>query len=189
VEVEMGTAAGHLPEDHYSFEDYLEIEQRSELRHELVGGRAILMFGGTRAHDQAPFYLAQRLNDAYSKAGCAVFPHNRKLVIDGNAYYPDAFVHCGPGEHDRYEVDAVIVVEVLSPSSALRDRREKAAAYVRLPSLRAYVVVDPDQPRVEVYQREEGAWTWRVFGPGMIVPIDELQLDVDQLYDRVAERL
>ena len=185
----MGTAAGHLPEDHYSFQDYLELEERSELRHELVGGRVILMSGGTRAHDQAAFYMAQRLSDAYSKAGCAVFPHVRKIVIDENAYYPDAFVHCGAAGHDQYEVDAVVVVEVLSPSSALRDRREKAAAYVRLPSLRAYVVVDPDQPRVEVYQREDGAWTWRVFGPGMIVTTDELQLDVDQLYDWVAERV
>jgi Uma2 family endonuclease len=79
-------------------------------------------------------------------------------------------------------------VEVLSPSSALRDRREKAAAYVRLPSLRTYVVIDPDQPRIEVYQRENGTWTWRVFGPGMVAAVDELQLDVDQLYDWVAER-
>ncbi len=183
----MVTAAGHLPEDHYRFEDYLQLEERSELRHELVGGRVILMTGGTRAHDQAAFYLAQRLSDAYDKAGCAVFPHNRKLVIDQNAYYPDAFVHCGPVGHDLYEVDAVVVVEVLSPSSALRDRREKAAAYVRLPSLRAYVVVDPDQPRIEVYQREDGVWTWRVFGPGMTLAIDDLVLDVDQLHAWIAE--
>jgi len=60
----MGTPPGHLPEDHYSFEDYLALEERSELRHELVGGRVILMSGGTRAHDQAMFYLAQRLSDA-----------------------------------------------------------------------------------------------------------------------------
>jgi Uma2 family endonuclease len=184
----VGTAAGQLPEDYSSFEDYLSLEERSDLRHELVAGRVVLMSGGTRAHDQATFYLAQRLSDAYSKAGCAVFPHNRKLVVDANAYYPDAFVQCGPGEHEQYEVDAVVVVEVLSPSSALRDRREKAAAYVRLPSLRAYVVVDPDQPRVEVYQRENETWTWRVFGPGMVARIDELTLDLDQLYEWVSER-
>ncbi len=28
--VEMGTAAGHLPEDHHSFEDYLELEERTD---------------------------------------------------------------------------------------------------------------------------------------------------------------
>lgn len=184
----MSTPAGRLPEDHYTFEAYLELEARSELRHEFVAGRVILMSGGTRAHDQAAFYLAQRLDEAYSKDGCSVFPHNRKLVVDRNAYYPDAFVQCGPGEYDQYEVDAVVVVEVLSPSSGLRDRREKAAAYVRLPSLRAYVVVDPDQPRVEVYQREDDAWVWRVFGTGMVARIDRLVLDVDQLYDWIAAR-
>ena len=78
------------------------------------------------------------------------------------------------------------MVEVLSPSSAVCDRREKAAAYVRLPSLRAYIVVDPEQPRIELYQREDGP------GPGGVRPrhdlaIDELPLDVDRLYDWVAE--
>ncbi len=184
----MSTAAGHFPEDHYTFEDYLSLEERSELRHEFVAGRVILMSGGTRAHDQAAFYIAQRLSDAYDKTGCAVFPHNRKVVVDRNAYYPDVFVHCGPAEHDQYETDAVLVVEVLSPSSAVRDRRDKAAAYTRLPSLRAYLVVDPEQPKVEVYRPENGSWTWRVYGPGAVVTIDELQLDVDQLYDWVAER-
>jgi Uma2 family endonuclease len=89
-------------------------------------------------------------------------------------------VHCGPAGHEQYEVDALTVVEVLSPSSALRDRRDKAAAYTRLPSLRAYLVIDPDQPKLEVYRPEDGEWTWRVYGPGAVVTVDEFQLDVDQ---------
>lgn len=182
----MSTAAGQLPEDHVTFEEYLALEERTELRHEFVAGRVILMAGGTRAHDQAAFYLAQRLNEAYDKRGCAVFPHNRKLVIDHDSYYPDVFVHCGPPQHDQYEIDAVVIVEVLSASSAFRDRRDKAAAYTRLPSLRAYLVVDPDQPKLEVYRREGEAWTWRVYGPGAVVTVDELEVDVDQLYAWVS---
>jgi Uma2 family endonuclease len=82
----VSTAAGHLPEDHHTFDDYLALEERSELRHEFVAGRVVLMSGGTRAHDQAASYVAQRLNDAYDKQGCVVFPHNRTLVVDRTAY-------------------------------------------------------------------------------------------------------
>jgi Uma2 family endonuclease len=184
----VSTSAGRQPEDQYSFEAYLALEERSELRHELVAGRVVLMAGGSRAHDQAAFFLAQRLDEAYRKRGCSVFSHNRRVVIDRNAYYPDVFVQCGPRGDEQYEVDATLVVEVLSPSSALRDRREKAVAYVRLPSLRAYLAVDPDQPRVEVYLPGDEGWEWRVHGPGMVIAVDGFTLDVDQLYDWIAER-
>lgn len=56
----IGIAAGHWPEDHRTFDDYLALEERSELRHEFVAGSVIVMSGGTRAHDQAAFYLARR---------------------------------------------------------------------------------------------------------------------------------
>ncbi len=82
----------------------------------------------------------------------------------------------------------MLVLEVLSPDSKLRDRREKAEAYTRLSSLQAYLVVDPDQPRVEVYRREGAEWVWRVFGPGMKVELDALVLDVDSLYDHIGTR-
>jgi len=171
----------HQPEDFFGFEAYQELEARSEVRHELVGGRVIAMAGGTRAHDQAAYFVATRLSP-YADDGCAVFPHNRQLRVGSSFYYPDVFVHCGPPGHELYEDDAVIVVEVLSPDSLLRDRREKAAAYTRLPSLQAYLVVDPDQPRIEAYTPEDGEWVWRVHGPGAAVELGKSSLDVDQLW-------
>jgi Uma2 family endonuclease len=47
-------------------------------------------------------------------------------------------------------------------------------------------VIDPDQPKVEVYRPEDSEWTWRVYGPGAVVTVGELQLDVDQLYAWVS---
>jgi Uma2 family endonuclease len=42
-------------------------------------------------------------------------------------------------------------VEVLSPSTEAYDRGEKFAHYKRIPSLRQYVLVSPDEHRVEVW--------------------------------------
>ena len=171
----------HRPEDFFDVAAYQELEARSEVRHELVGGRVVATAGGTRAHDQAAYYVTTRFAP-FAEDGCAVFPHNRRLRVGSSFYYPDVFVHCGPPGHDLYEDDAVVVVEVLSPDSRWRDRREKAAAYSRLPSLRAYLVVDPDQPRIEVYAPEGGEWTWRVDGPGSAVDLGKAVVDVDLLW-------
>lgn len=44
------------------------------------------------------------------------------------------------------------MVEVLSPSTERIDRREKLFAYQTIPSLREYLLVDPDRRCVEVYR-------------------------------------
>ena len=65
-------------------------------------------------------------------------------------YYPDVLVVCGRIEADSHETDLTVVVEVLSPRTEGRDRREKALAYPTARSFDAYLLVDPDRPVVEV---------------------------------------
>jgi Uma2 family endonuclease len=55
----------------------------------------------------------------------------------------------GPAGEEHYGVDTTVVVEVLSPSTAKVDRREKAAAYATLPSLGCYRVLDPRRRRAQ----------------------------------------
>jgi len=77
------------------------------------------------------------------------------------------------------------VVEVLSPSTVSVDRRERTAAYSRLPSLGLYVLVDPQRRWLEVAQLRDGHATWQVFGPEGVVPTRYGVLGVDDLYDAV----
>ena len=140
------------------------------------------MAGGTARHDLAAFWLARRLADALEPEGCAVFPHNRKLRIDDVFRYPDVLVRCGRPADEQFETDARVIVEVSHPDSGIRDRQDKAANYARLPSLQAYLVVDPDLPRIEVFAREAGVWEWRAYGPGMTVDLGVIAVEVDQLY-------
>ncbi|HMK78019.1 MAG TPA: Uma2 family endonuclease [Xanthobacteraceae bacterium] len=50
--------------------------------------------------------------------------------------------------------DPVLLIEVLSPSSEALDLGDKAAEYLRLPSLRTYVVVAQNEAKAWVWQRE-----------------------------------
>ena len=77
------------------------------------------------------------------------------LIDDRSVYIPDAFVRCGPplpGEAST-TADAVIVVEVLSPSTRAVDMVAKLAGYFRLPSLQHYLLVDADERLVFHHRR------------------------------------
>jgi Uma2 family endonuclease len=53
-------------------------------------------------------------------------------------------VQCKPADPDSLTIDEpIIVVEVVSPSSARTDLGEKVADYFRVPSVRHYLIVDP----------------------------------------------
>lgn len=74
-------------------------------------------------------------------------------------YYPDLSVSCGPNDNDEiYLLRPCFLAEVLSPSTARIDRREKRANYLTLSSLREYAMVDQNRMRVELCRRENGTW-------------------------------
>ncbi len=86
--------------------------------------------------------------------------------------------------HRLYETDPTLVVEVLSPSTADVDRREKAVAFAEATSLHLFVLVDPDARRIELARPSSGAIdTWEVCGSGDVLVTGFGDLDVDALYD------
>ena len=76
-------------------------------------------------------------------------------------YYPHVMVACGSEPEDPYvEHDPCLVVEVVFSSTEMTDRREKLAAYKRMPGLEAYLIVSQDRKWVERHFRT-GDGTWR----------------------------
>lgn len=174
-----------------SFEDFLELERDGEVRHEYVGGRLYAMSGGTERHDLAAILLHAQLLPGALARGCRPFTFNRLFrTPSGNGYYPDVLIACGPAPHPRHETDPVVVVEVLSPSTYMIDRREKAIAYAQCRSVKMILLVDPNIPRIEIARPRDGViGSWDVQGPGGIIFTDFGTITVDDLYgtlDRTA---
>lgn len=80
-----------------------------------------------------------------------------KLQIEASAayFYPDVFVACGEEQRAKQtaKADALLIIEVLSPSNEAFDRGAKFAHYRHLPSLQEYVLVDMVRRSVDVYRR------------------------------------
>lgn len=86
-----------------------------------------------------------------------------------------------PSEADRLSQhvmnEAVLVMEVLSPSTALYDRDRKFAANRQLPSLHEYVLVDTERRGIECYRRtDHGEWLLHPYGAGESVTLHSLEL-------------
>lgn len=81
--------------------------------------------------------------------------------------YPDITIVCGAEQYHDTRRDVLLnpiaLVEVLSPSSAVFDRGEKFRLYQELDSLRDYLLISQDTPRIEHHARQEnGAWAWTI---------------------------
>jgi Uma2 family endonuclease len=131
-------------------------------RWELVGGELVAMSPERSGHALVKARVWRALDDAIRAAGlgCTAYPDGMAVEIDDSTVYePDALVRCGePLDDDAVKVtDALIVVEVLSPSSKARDAGAKLADYVRLPSLRHYLLVDIKTRAVVHHQIGEAA--------------------------------
>jgi Uma2 family endonuclease len=143
--------------------DYLEAEEASPGRAEYVAGHVHAMTGGTLRHNRIALNTAFALTRRLGGGPCKVFVNDVKLHVQAadSVYYPDVLVFCGlAGPKATLLADATLVVEVTSDSTASIDRREKLAAYQKLPGLRAYWVLDHEAVRAEVHRRgADGFWT------------------------------
>lgn len=150
-------------------EAYLSWEAEQPEKHEYLAGEVFAMVGVRREHAVVTLTLGSQLRSHLKGTPCQAFVADMKLFVEAaEAYfYPDVMVTCD--ERDRRAELAiehpVLVVEVLSDSTAAYDRGAKFAAYRKLPSLQEYLLVDVDQRRLELYRREADHWLF--FEAGM----------------------
>ena len=112
-------------------------ERQPQGRFELVHGQPVKMAAERVRHARAKMFAVNALGAAITRAGlpCEAFPDGMAVPIRGRATRePDALVNCGPklGEDVILVHAPVIVVEVLSPSTAGTDAWDKLPNVKRL---------------------------------------------------------
>jgi Uma2 family endonuclease len=158
-------------------------------RHELVAGQVVAMAPEQAGHARRKAEIWLALRDGIKAAGlsCEALPDGMTVKIDEHtAYEPDAIVHCGEALADEAVIvpAPVIVVEVLSPSTATRDTGAKLADYFGVPSVRHYLIVRTDRPTVIHHRRGGGeAIETRIVTSGALA-LDPpgITLDLERIY-------
>jgi Uma2 family endonuclease len=172
---------------HVSAAEYLAAENDGSWRHEFVNGTLFAMAGASRWHNLIRNRLAATLLGRLSE-GCSVFGGEMKLQIKNNNderyYYPDVFVSCDPNDRDFYSCHtAVLVVEVLAPSTERIDRFEKFEAYKSIPSLLEYGLLTQDAMELELFRRRTD-WQREFYQQDNTVTFESvgLTINVSSLY-------
>ena len=168
---------------HYTRDEYLAMEAKSEVRHEYINGELFAMVGASRTHALLVTHLVSALDNHLCDTSCRVMANDMKVFIEAvnRFYYPDVLVSCSdretePDEH--YETAPLLVVEVLSTSTESTDRREKRFAYQTLESLQEYVLIAQSQRVIEVFRRQDNAWVHVLFSDEETVILQSIDLSL-----------
>ncbi|MBW4507659.1 MAG: Uma2 family endonuclease [Scytonematopsis contorta HA4267-MV1] len=144
-------------------EEYLQMEEKSDVKHEYIDGEIYAMAGALDPHVTIALNLASSLRNHVRGSGCRVYISDMKTQIEklNRYYYPDVMVTCDERDREtsRFKKFPCLIVEVLSESTEAFDRGDKFADYQLLESLQEYVLINTKRQRVECFRRNsEGLW-------------------------------
>jgi Uma2 family endonuclease len=145
-------------------DEFLVWNLSQERRYELVDGvpyplRA--MSGASNVHDQIAVNIIASLHQSLRGSGCRpTTPDTAVRTSIKRVRRPDVTIECAPPEAKSYEArNPVCVFEILSPTTRKTDSLDKLAEYLRHPTLKMIVFIDPDVVEVLLHMRDaNGEW-------------------------------
>jgi len=147
--------------------DYLEFEEQSDIRHEYVDGHVYAMAGSDWKHAMITQSASSALYAQLRGKNCRVSATDLRLKVQSKKVsyrYPDIMVICGDLEFapDRTDTitNPIMLIEVLSPSTALEDRNAKLDEYRAIPSVQDYLLVTVDEAKIEIFSRQSDSDKW-----------------------------
>src|SRR6516165_2825455 len=140
-----------------SVEHYRANELTSPVKHEYLDGAVYAMAVARNAHNRVATNTLVALGIRLRGKDCAPFNSDTKIRVPlpthVRFYYPDASVVCGPNPPtDSFQDKPVALVEVLSRDTRRIDEGEKKDAYLTIPTLSVYVLIEQDQPAAIVFR-------------------------------------
>jgi Uma2 family endonuclease len=186
--------ANRVP-DYLSEEEYLTLEEASDVKHEYIDGVIYAMAGATDAHVTISLNMAASLKSHLRGSGCRAYMADMKVKVARRRrfFYPDVMVTCDGRDHDHinHKSHPCLIIEVLSDSTEAFDRGDKFTAYQSIEALQEYVLINAKRPRVECFRRnEEGLWVLRAYELGTKLELTsvDLSISLDDIYEDVGFR-
>jgi len=174
-------------------EDYLRGERLREQKHEYVGGRVHAIAGTTNRHSDIAGNVFGSLHARLRGTPCKPCNSDTKVrirLLSGTRYYyPDAMVVCRPNpDSDSFQDQPTVIIEVLSDATRRTDEEEKKDAYLTIPSLGLYVMVEQDVALAVVFRRTTTGFERSVIaGLDSVIPMPEIgiALPLAEIYEGI----
>jgi Uma2 family endonuclease len=177
-----------------SEQQYLAGEKLARHKHEYSAGRIYMMAGASNLHNSTVVSLTTALGSRLRGRRCQPFNSATKVRIrhrsETRFYYPDAIVVCDQNPPDDvFQDHPVVLAEVISRSTRRIDEGEKLEAYLTIPTLAKYLLIETASARVVAYERAaDGSFSAHIYeGLDSVIPLDEIgiELPLSELYERI----
>jgi Uma2 family endonuclease len=144
---------------HMTVDEFLAWAVRQETgRYELFDGRVVMQQPQSWIHADLCWRIRGLLTAAIERARVPFYAAPMGMTVrisEKRAFEPDALVAPLPQPRpaDLEISNPIVVVEVLSPSTARGDRTDKLDGYFRVPSVLHYLVIDPARQEIVWHRR------------------------------------
>lgn len=149
----------------YTIEEYLAMEELATEKHEYYKGEIFAMSGAKHQHNVVKKNIYSSLLSKLKGKPCQPWDSDSRVHIQKNTLftYPDISVVCGDPEflnNDEWNLlNPTVIIEILSPSTKNYDRGDKFNLYRDIPSLKEYILVEPEKISIEAfYINQNGQW-------------------------------
>jgi Uma2 family endonuclease len=184
TEIAMAEAATRR----WTLEEFLAFDDGTDRRFELHDGELVAMAPGSDRHSRILGRAAVAIGRQLRRP-CDVYPE-AGIVPPGRAhthYRADLAVSCSETTGRQFLTDPLVVVEVLSRSTAVVDRGRKLSDYQEIASLRDILLVSSFERRVEHWRRSSDSWAVRthVGSEALRLEAFPITLDLGELYEGI----
>ena len=186
------------PKDFYTPEEYLELERKSEIRHEYIDGEIFEMAGAGKRHNQILANLVRLIGNLILERDCNIYASDMrvKIPIPEKYTYPDIVGICGNEEFEDENEDTLLnpllLIEILSKSTEAYDRGTKFEFYQTIESFNEYILVTQEPFRVEQFIRQDkNTWTYLEFRqPEDILTMESISCEISlrDIYHKVEQK-
>ncbi|HEX5326693.1 MAG TPA: Uma2 family endonuclease [Acetobacteraceae bacterium] len=158
---------------------FLDWEERQELRYEFDGFQPVAMTGGTLRHELLGNRLRALLMAKLEGKRCRLWGPTTKIEVQGRIRYPDAFVSCTAAPlHNTIVPEPVVVFEILSTGTSRTDRIEKLQEYQATRSIMRYLILEQDSIAATVFVRQDDQWTARARTRNDVLDLPEIGIEL-----------
>jgi Uma2 family endonuclease len=180
---------------YYTPEEYLELEEAADYKHEYRDGDIVPMTGGTTNHNKIAGNFYACLNFGLRTQNYDIYIGDVRLWIPRYRQYtyPDVMVIQGKpvytGTNTTTVMNPLLIAEVLSKSTKNYDQGDKFMYYRSIPEFKEYILIDQSQYHVMQYAKTaEGQWLFTESeSEDSILSLSSIdfQLPFSDLYNRV----
>lgn len=149
----------------FSIEEYLEMENGADEKHEYYKGEIFAMSVAKVPHIKVSRNLLVSLGLRLKGKTCQPYGSDLRIHIPSNTLftYPDISIICGEintlNDDQFNALNPTVIIEVLSQSTKNYDRGEKFKLYRDIKTLKEYILVDSATVHIEVFRlNETGHW-------------------------------